>query len=83
MAALAGLAVRAVEGDRANIKLTNPADFAAAERMLTMATETRTGQGFDVHAFGPGELRLAVRRGDPARQGVCRAIPTPMSACTR
>ncbi len=52
--ALAGLTVRAVDGDRQNIKLTNPADFAAAERMLTMAMETRTGQGFDVHTFGPG-----------------------------
>jgi 2-C-methyl-D-erythritol 4-phosphate cytidylyltransferase/2-C-methyl-D-erythritol 2,4-cyclodiphosphate synthase len=54
VAALAGLAVAAVEGGRANIKLTNPADFAAAEGMLTRAMETRTGQGFDVHAFGPG-----------------------------
>jgi 2-C-methyl-D-erythritol 4-phosphate cytidylyltransferase/2-C-methyl-D-erythritol 2,4-cyclodiphosphate synthase len=54
VAALAGLTVRAVEGSRNNMKLTHPADFAAAERMLTMATETRTGQGFDVHTFGPG-----------------------------
>jgi 2-C-methyl-D-erythritol 4-phosphate cytidylyltransferase/2-C-methyl-D-erythritol 2,4-cyclodiphosphate synthase len=55
VAGLAGLAVRAVEGDRANLKLTNPADFAVAERMLRMGMETRTGQGFDVHAFGPGD----------------------------
>lgn len=54
VAALAGLTVRAVEGARGNMKLTNPADFAAAEGMLAMAMETRTGQGFDVHAFGPG-----------------------------
>jgi 2-C-methyl-D-erythritol 4-phosphate cytidylyltransferase/2-C-methyl-D-erythritol 2,4-cyclodiphosphate synthase len=54
VAALSGIAVRAVEGDRANMKLTAPADFAAAERMLRMGLETRTGQGFDVHAFGPG-----------------------------
>ncbi len=54
VAALAGLTVRAVEGSRSNMKLTNPADFSAAERMLTMTTETRTGQGFDVHSFGPG-----------------------------
>ena len=54
VAALAGLTVRAVDGDRGNMKLTNPADFAAAEGMLAMAMETRTGQGFDVHAFGPG-----------------------------
>jgi len=54
VAALAGLATRAVDGDRHNIKLTNPADFVAAERMLATDMETRTGQGFDVHAFGPG-----------------------------
>jgi 2-C-methyl-D-erythritol 4-phosphate cytidylyltransferase/2-C-methyl-D-erythritol 2,4-cyclodiphosphate synthase len=54
VAALAGLAVRAVEGDRANMKITTPADFSAAERMLQGVTETRTAQGFDVHAFGPG-----------------------------
>lgn len=59
LAPLAGLAVRVVEGDRRNVKLTEPADFEAAERMLAGARETRTAQGFDVHAFGPGaSLRL-------------------------
>jgi 2-C-methyl-D-erythritol 4-phosphate cytidylyltransferase/2-C-methyl-D-erythritol 2,4-cyclodiphosphate synthase len=55
VAAMAGLAVRVVEGDRNNLKLTTPADFATAERMLSAAVETRTGQGFDVHGFGPGD----------------------------
>jgi 2-C-methyl-D-erythritol 4-phosphate cytidylyltransferase/2-C-methyl-D-erythritol 2,4-cyclodiphosphate synthase len=55
VAALAGLAVRVVEGDRDNMKLTTPADFAVAERMLAARTETRTAQGFDVHRFGPGD----------------------------
>jgi len=54
VAALAGLSVRAVAGDPDNIKLTHPSDFSAAERRLASATETRTAQGFDVHAFGPG-----------------------------
>jgi 2-C-methyl-D-erythritol 4-phosphate cytidylyltransferase/2-C-methyl-D-erythritol 2,4-cyclodiphosphate synthase len=54
VAALAGISVQVIEGDRGNVKLTNPADFAAAERMLDNAIETRTAQGFDVHAFGPG-----------------------------
>jgi 2-C-methyl-D-erythritol 4-phosphate cytidylyltransferase / 2-C-methyl-D-erythritol 2,4-cyclodiphosphate synthase len=54
VAQLAGLAVRAVEGDRANMKITTPADFSAAERMLATASETRTGYGFDVHSFAPG-----------------------------
>ena len=55
VAALAGLPVRVVEGDRNNMKLTHPGDFDAAERILAAAMETRTAQGFDVHGFGPGE----------------------------
>jgi 2-C-methyl-D-erythritol 4-phosphate cytidylyltransferase/2-C-methyl-D-erythritol 2,4-cyclodiphosphate synthase len=55
VAALAGLSVRAVEGHRGNMKLTNPADFTTAEGMLALAMETRTGQGFDVHQFGSGD----------------------------
>jgi 2-C-methyl-D-erythritol 4-phosphate cytidylyltransferase / 2-C-methyl-D-erythritol 2,4-cyclodiphosphate synthase len=54
VAALVGLPVRAVPGHRSNIKLTTPADFEVAERMLATGTETRSAQGFDVHAFGPG-----------------------------
>ena len=54
VAALAGLGVRVVEGERDNLKLTTPADFATAEQMMATRTETRTAQGFDVHAFGPG-----------------------------
>jgi 2-C-methyl-D-erythritol 4-phosphate cytidylyltransferase/2-C-methyl-D-erythritol 2,4-cyclodiphosphate synthase len=54
VAALAGLPVRAVPGDRGNVKLTTPEDFAAAEHMLAGPPETRSAQGFDVHAFGPG-----------------------------
>ena len=54
VAALAGLPVRAVAGDPGNVKLTHPSDFAAAEKRLAAASETRTAQGFDVHAFGPG-----------------------------
>jgi 2-C-methyl-D-erythritol 4-phosphate cytidylyltransferase/2-C-methyl-D-erythritol 2,4-cyclodiphosphate synthase len=54
VAALAGLPVRVVDGDRRNIKLTVPADFALGEAMLGEAMETRSAQGFDVHAFGPG-----------------------------
>jgi 2-C-methyl-D-erythritol 4-phosphate cytidylyltransferase/2-C-methyl-D-erythritol 2,4-cyclodiphosphate synthase len=55
VAALAGIPVRSVAGDPANVKLTHPADFAAAEqRLAARSLETRTAQGFDVHAFGPG-----------------------------
>ena len=55
VAALAGLPVRVVEGDRGNLKITTPADFRAAERLLEQSFETRAAQGFDVHAFGPGD----------------------------
>ncbi|WP_026380258.1 bifunctional 2-C-methyl-D-erythritol 4-phosphate cytidylyltransferase/2-C-methyl-D-erythritol 2,4-cyclodiphosphate synthase [Afifella pfennigii] len=55
VAEAAGLAVRAVEGDERNIKLTTSADFDRAARLLEGARETRTGQGYDVHAFCPGD----------------------------
>jgi 2-C-methyl-D-erythritol 4-phosphate cytidylyltransferase/2-C-methyl-D-erythritol 2,4-cyclodiphosphate synthase len=49
-----GLPVRIVEGDEANIKLTQPQDFLSAEQRL-VASEVRTGFGFDVHRFEDGE----------------------------
>ncbi|MEP0707339.1 MAG: bifunctional 2-C-methyl-D-erythritol 4-phosphate cytidylyltransferase/2-C-methyl-D-erythritol 2,4-cyclodiphosphate synthase [Parvibaculum sp.] len=55
VAARAGLEVALVEGDEDNIKITSAADLARAERMLNSRGETRTGMGFDVHRFGPGD----------------------------
>lgn len=49
----AGLAVRIVDGDERAMKITGPADFALAERMMDQASVT--GSGFDVHRFGPGD----------------------------
>ena len=52
----AGHAVHVFEGDPANMKVTNPEDFAAAEaRLLGQLLDIRTGQGFDVHAFTEGD----------------------------
>ncbi len=51
----AGLTVAAVPGSRLNMKLTTPEDFVIAEALLANAGTTRTGQGFDVHRFGPGD----------------------------
>jgi 2-C-methyl-D-erythritol 4-phosphate cytidylyltransferase / 2-C-methyl-D-erythritol 2,4-cyclodiphosphate synthase len=57
----AGLAVRLVEGAEANFKVTSAEDFARAEKFATGGAgdyrtgDFRTGQGFDVHAFGPGD----------------------------
>ena len=55
----AGLKVAAVEGDPMLDKLTTPADWARAEERLAAALVSRTGMGFDVHAFeGPGPLMM-------------------------
>lgn len=55
----AGLKVVTVEGDAMLDKLTTPADFARAEERLAARLVSRTGMGFDVHAFdGPGPIML-------------------------
>jgi 2-C-methyl-D-erythritol 4-phosphate cytidylyltransferase/2-C-methyl-D-erythritol 2,4-cyclodiphosphate synthase len=52
----AGAPAQVFEGDPANVKITTREDFGAAEARLTAAaSETRVGQGFDVHAFAPGD----------------------------
>lgn len=52
----AGINVALVQGSTANFKLTLPEDFARAELLLTgPGVETRTGTGFDVHPFEPGD----------------------------
>ena len=52
----AGLAVALVEGSRENMKVTSQDDLRTAEQWLRgQESEVRVGQGFDVHAFGPGD----------------------------
>ena len=52
----AGLAVTLVEGGPENIKVTTAQDLIRAERRLAARQdETRVGNGFDVHRFGPGD----------------------------
>lgn len=75
VARAAGLGVAIVGGDEDNLKLTWPDDFARAERLLAARTsrgpvmDIRTGNGFDVHRFGPGDhvwlcgLRIAFSNG--------------------
>ena len=55
LAMRAGWAVATVPGDEMNMKLTDVEDFARAEWMLAARLVTRTGMGFDVHAFEPGD----------------------------
>ena len=61
VAAAAGIEVALVAGAEDNFKITTRQDFTRAERLLAGGAEYRTGQGFDVHAFGPegsGPVRL-------------------------
>jgi 2-C-methyl-D-erythritol 4-phosphate cytidylyltransferase/2-C-methyl-D-erythritol 2,4-cyclodiphosphate synthase len=52
----AGMSVALVEGSEDNFKVTTMDDLARAERLLAARCgDIRTGQGFDVHAFGPGD----------------------------
>jgi 2-C-methyl-D-erythritol 4-phosphate cytidylyltransferase / 2-C-methyl-D-erythritol 2,4-cyclodiphosphate synthase len=52
----AGLAVALVQGSEENFKVTTTDDLARAERLIASRLgDVRTGQGFDVHAFGPGD----------------------------
>ena len=55
VARAAGRAVAITGGDPDNIKITTPDDFARAARILEKRMDVRTGNGFDVHAFGPGD----------------------------
>ena len=55
IARAAGIEVATVEGDAALEKLTYEEDFRRAEERLTARMVSRTGFGFDVHAFEPGD----------------------------
>ncbi|HEX8643441.1 MAG TPA: bifunctional 2-C-methyl-D-erythritol 4-phosphate cytidylyltransferase/2-C-methyl-D-erythritol 2,4-cyclodiphosphate synthase [Allosphingosinicella sp.] len=55
IARAAGIEVATVAGDPALEKLTFEEDFERAEQRLAARRTTRTGLGFDVHAFAPGE----------------------------
>lgn len=58
LAEWAGLPVKLVASSGQNMKLTTAQDMALAERLLAPAAaplEPRTGGGFDVHAFAPGD----------------------------
>lgn len=55
VARAAGIDVAITPGSPDNIKVTQPEDFARAARILEKDLDIRTGNGFDVHAFGPGD----------------------------
>lgn len=66
----AGHRVALVESPERNFKITTNADLARAERELTIAMETRTGTGFDVHAFAPGDSVMLCGVPVPHTQGL-------------
>ena len=56
VAAWAGHATYVFDGDPENVKVTTLQDLRAAEaRMMDQAADIRVGQGYDVHAFAPGD----------------------------
>ncbi len=56
VAEAAGLAPLLVVGSEDNLKVTTTEDLATAERLIAARPgDVRVGQGFDVHAFGPGD----------------------------
>ncbi len=66
----AGHSVHVFPGDELNMKVTASGDFVQAEaRLLASLGDIRMGQGYDVHAFGPGShvwlggLKIAHERG--------------------
>jgi len=70
LAEWAGHRVTIFAGESANVKLTTNEDFARAEALqLASLADVRTGNGFDVHAFGDGDhvtlggVRIAHSRG--------------------
>ena len=50
-----GDTVRLIPGDPRLMKLTFAEDFELAEALIRGRARTRVGNGFDVHAFGPGD----------------------------
>jgi 2-C-methyl-D-erythritol 4-phosphate cytidylyltransferase/2-C-methyl-D-erythritol 2,4-cyclodiphosphate synthase len=52
LAEWAGMEIATFAGEAGNLKLTGAEDFALAALALS---DPRTGTGFDVHAFGPGD----------------------------
>lgn len=56
VAEYSGHGVFVFEGDPENAKITTTEDLRAAElRLMTQLPDVRTGQGFDVHSFVPGD----------------------------
>ena len=65
----AGLGVALVDGGEDNVKVTTEEDLRRAEARLG-AGEVRTGMGFDVHRFGPGDSLILCGVSIPFESGL-------------
>ena len=54
----AGHAVRVVEGDPANVKITTAADFEQAQNRIAAASVSRVGTGYDLHRLVEGRALI-------------------------
>ena len=71
VARAAGMKVRIVAGEEDNFKVTEAADFKRAEQHILMRHgDIRTGQGYDVHKFGPGDHVMLCGVKIPHTQGL-------------
>lgn len=70
VARAAGLTVAIVPGEEDNLKVTHPGDLERAARILGSHMDVRTGHGYDVHAFGPGDHVMLCGVKVPHSQGV-------------
>ena len=70
VARAAGLTVAIVPGEEDNLKVTHPGDLERAARILGDRMDVRTGHGYDVHAFGPGDHVMLCGVRVPHSQGV-------------
>ncbi|NNE53107.1 MAG: bifunctional 2-C-methyl-D-erythritol 4-phosphate cytidylyltransferase/2-C-methyl-D-erythritol 2,4-cyclodiphosphate synthase [Sulfitobacter sp.] len=70
VARAAGLSVAITPGSADNLKITSTEDFARAARILESRMDIRTGNGFDVHAFGPGDHVILCGVRIPYEQGL-------------
>jgi 2-C-methyl-D-erythritol 4-phosphate cytidylyltransferase / 2-C-methyl-D-erythritol 2,4-cyclodiphosphate synthase len=55
VARAAGLEVLRVPGSERNFKITTAEDLERARRSMEGPMDVRTGSGYDVHGFGPGD----------------------------
>lgn len=77
----AGVEPQVVQGEAVNLKVTRPEDLSLAQR-LAERSETRTGFGYDIHAFSPTPA-ARYGSGAPALKGSVGLKAIPTQTCSR